>query len=342
VEQDVQQIELLPQSREGDRPAFWAALRWACCLLRKETEESVVCFAQIGKLLGGETGVLIVIGGLAETCGLPEGMPKYRERWTPSKSELGVLSLGVARGLALGADINLSCSIPRSWHAPIIQELLERGGTFDPLQLRILAESALLSGILELAYAASVAGLTRGGPGEARFLLIRAQSMPQFEQARRNVCLAAAAELARRQRDSGLLDEIIEARRGPNSRWNEPVDDRDFYMHSGQIERVLKKEKEARSYPEQPLRRSTLPGDYDGRPGLCQCPKCRRRRGELDAVDEFDDPDDLEESARRAFAELLFGTTGLDPKENVKERTVPKRASVRGKSGPPPEQGSLF
>ena len=352
VEQDVQQIELLPQSREGDRPAFWAALRWACCLLREEAEQSVVCFAQIGKLLGGEIGVLIVIGGLAETCSLPEGIRKYREPWTPSKSELDVLSLGVARGLALGADINLSCSIPRSWHAPIIQELLERGGTFDPLQLRILAESALLSGSLELAYAASVAGLTRGGPGEARFLLIRAQSMPQFEQARRNVCLAAAAELARRQRDSGLLDQIIEARRGPNSRWNEPVDDRDFSMPSGQIERVLKKEKEARSYPEQSLRRSILPGDYDGRPGLCQCPKCRRRRGELD---EFDDPNDLEESALRALAELLgstapssdslrrlFGTAGLDPKENVTGRTVPKRSSVREKSGPPPEQGSLF
>jgi hypothetical protein len=351
VEQDVQQIELLPQSREGDRPAFWAALRWACCLLREEIEQSAVCFAQVGKLLAGEIAALTVIGGLAETCSLREEMGRYVERWTPLEPELGVLSLGVARGLALGADMNLSCSIPRSWHAPIIQELLERGATFDALPLRILAESALMSGSPELAYAASVGGLTRGGRGEARFLLIRAQSMPPFEQARRNVCLAAAAELARRERDTGLLDEIIEARRGPDSRRNAPVDDRDFSMSSGQIQRVLKTEKQARSYPEQPLRRTILPGDYDGRLSLCPCPKCRRRRGELDEFDEFDGLDD---SALGALADLLgsppsgdslrdlFRAAGLDSKENARGRTVPKRPSVKEESGPPPEQGKLF
>jgi hypothetical protein len=358
VEQDLQQIELLPQSREGYRPAFWAALRWACRLLRGETEQSLVCFDQISRLLEGELAALIVVTGLAETCNLSAELQEHLERWTPSKSKLGILSVAAARGLALGADMNLSCGIPRSWHEPLVQELLQHGSSFDPGQLRVLAESALASAAPKLVYAASVVGLARGGPSEARFLLLRAQSLPEFEQARRNVCLAAAAELARRQRDTRLLDEIIEARRRLGTRWDAPVDDRDFSMSSGQIDRVLKEEKQARTYPEHPLRRTVLPGDYDGMPGLCQCPECRSRRGELDEAEEFDDAEN-EELATLELIELLnstpssgdplkdlFRAVGLNSGGNLKGRPrgiLPKRPSARKHSGtPPPEQGELF
>ena len=84
--------------------------------------------------------------------------------------------------------------------------------------MRALAEAALRRNLRELAYAASAAGLAKGGATEARFLLLRAQALPGWEFERRNDCIAAATELARRQRDMALVDEAVDLRRGHGER----------------------------------------------------------------------------------------------------------------------------
>ena len=136
-----------------------------------------------------------------------------------------------------------------------------------------------------MAYAVSAVGLSRGGETEARFLLLRARSLPERQFERRAVCAAAAAELARHQRDSELVKEAVELVRGPYGSDSPP-------LTLDQARQVLQTEK-AEPAVTRPGRRAP---DYRGIVGAqCPCPKCRRARGE--AVDPFDDDVDFDEEA---------------------------------------------
>ena len=121
--------------------------------------------------------------------------------------------------------------------------------------MRALAEAALRRNLGELAYAASAAGLAKGGATEARFLLLRARVLPEWEFERRSDCIAAATELARRQRDMALVDEAVDLRRGPGGRgmdfldWVDSMDDHAFSMTTEQLNAVLKREKQSRAFP---------------------------------------------------------------------------------------------
>ena len=75
---------------------------------------------------------------------------------------------------------------------------------------RSLAEAGLTAKNLELAYAVSGAGLERGGPTEASFLVLRALSLPEYQEDRRAVCALAAAQLARQQRDMDVVEKAVE------------------------------------------------------------------------------------------------------------------------------------
>ena len=77
-----------------------------------------------------------------------------------------------------------------------------------------MAEAALRQEESELAYAAAGHGLARGEPYSARFLFLRARSLPGWpyrQDPRVDACLSAAAELARDHRDMELVAEIVEA-----------------------------------------------------------------------------------------------------------------------------------
>ena len=97
--------------------------------------------------------------------------------------------------------------------AEVATQFPASGHTLDTNQLRRLAESALLAGHGDLAYAVSAAGLERGGATEVRFLLLRAQSV-SWPFGRRVVCAKAAAVLARQQQDTALVEEAVELVRG--------------------------------------------------------------------------------------------------------------------------------
>jgi hypothetical protein len=78
------------------------------------------------------------------------------------------------------------------------------------VQLRALAQGALgCVGQREIAFAATGAALAVGGPHRARFLMLRARCLLRHDS-RRQECLEVAAELARRQRDTGLLAEVMD------------------------------------------------------------------------------------------------------------------------------------
>src|SRR5438874_1232986 len=63
--------------------------------------------------------------------------------------------------------------------------------------------------------AASPAGLARGGPSEAHFLLLRARAIPSGHGVRYVALAAAAAELGRFHRDMEVVDKAVEIVRNP-------------------------------------------------------------------------------------------------------------------------------
>jgi hypothetical protein len=91
-----------------------------------------------------------------------------------------------------------------------VEALKAAEGTRDLAQLRALAQGALgCVGQWEIAFEATGVALRIGGPHRARFLLLRARSLWRHDSRRRE-CLEVAAELARRQRDTGLLAEVMD------------------------------------------------------------------------------------------------------------------------------------
>jgi hypothetical protein len=86
-------------------------------------------------------------------------------------------------------------------------------------------------------------------------LLLRAQALPAWEFERRRDCIAVATELARRQRDMALVEEAVDLQRGHGGLgmdFLDPLDSRDegaFSRTTEQVNAVLKREKQARTFP---------------------------------------------------------------------------------------------
>jgi hypothetical protein len=97
------------------------------------------------------------------------------------------------------------------------------------------------------------------------------------------VCAVAAAQLARQQRQMDVVEKAVELLA------DSPLSD--FKLTTEQAATVVQKEKKERAFPT-PYR----PGpDYSEffEDGLCDCPDCRRARGEaVSPFEEFDDEDD--------------------------------------------------
>jgi hypothetical protein len=175
-------------------------------------------------------------------------------------------------------------------------------------QLQTLAAACLSVRQLGLAYAATAAGLERGGTGEAGFLLLRARSLPEHLQERRAMCGLAAAQLARHARQM----ETVEAAVGFVSNTSY----RELSLTAEQAATVLKKEKAERAFPT-PSRPGPDYREFLGRP--CQCPNCRRARGEAVApfedfeFDEGEDDFDEDEDFGGSDMDAMFDGIPIPP-----------------------------
>ncbi|MBW2329870.1 MAG: hypothetical protein JRF30_02830 [Deltaproteobacteria bacterium] len=251
---DFKGIEVLPQSCEGDRPAFVAALRCVCALIDKEETEFARWHGELIKLLETELSATVVMKGLLKACSFPENVTILSSLLANSLAG-DDLAVAVARGCALGDDMGVPFNIPPKWQKQLTEFFAAQECSLDTMLIRTLADAALRNGNAELAYAASGAGLSRRGRDSTRFLLLRARSLPMWMIDRRNDCISAAIEMARRERDMDLLDEAIELRRGgrdlqfPFSIWGSIIDKSDFSMDAETQDKVLQREKEARGYP---------------------------------------------------------------------------------------------
>ena len=278
------ELAALPQSLQGDRPAFLAALRYMVSTVRGSSDEAVGHRAEVERVLGNKVAAGLLISGVAHAAKQGElaNLPPVQML---GKAERASLPETVIRVVELAKDMQMGQTIPADWMLETGKQFRRSSQSLNVGQLQTLGEASLLADQAELAYAISVAGLQRGGSCEANFLLLRAQSMLECLPERWAVCAVAAAELARKQRLMDVVDKAVEL--VAETPFNE------LSLTAEQVATVVQKEKAEPEFPT-PYRVGPDYSDFVG--GPCQCPDCRAARGEGgDAFDDFDDFDEPED-----------------------------------------------
>jgi hypothetical protein len=317
-ELDLEAIERLPQIQQGDRKAFVAALRWVSSMLWGSQEERETRSANVARLLNSEVAAQVVLTGVAGACKLQVNAIAPSALAPDARA-----AAGIGRACALGDDMGFEFEIPRALSGRLLQELSSSDLPPDLPGLVAIGEAALRADNSMLAYAVAGAGLAGNPASHASFLFLRARSLPPWEMQRHDGCLSAASELARRQRDHGLLDRI--------GQWREQMlddmvqFDDEVAMSTEQINRVIQRENGQRAYP---TSQPKYYDDGDEDDDVCDCPDCRKRRagmppGMPPGLEVLEDM--LEEMAERfgqdeveAAIDDLFG--GLKRKRKKKQR----------------------
>lgn len=272
---ELNQLAALPQTQQGDRRAYVAALNWVGCMILGREEEAEKERSDVFAVLNNEIATRLVLRGAASACKFQGQLPDL------SQDSKEPVTAAVGRACALGEDVGVPIGIPAKLSAAILRELTANHGTIELQALYALGEAALHQETHKLAYAASAAGLAGSPAGHARFLFLRARALPYWEDLRQDACLGAASELARRQRDHGLLDKIGNWRDeelGPLG----PVAS-DVSMSTEEVDRILQQEKAKAAFPaSNPNTDGATHVDEDR---SCNCPACLKFAEE--APEEF-------------------------------------------------------
>jgi len=321
AQEKLAEMETLPQSQQGDRPAFLAALRYMVAAVRGAGDAAAAHRADVERVLGSKAAAALLISDVASASkrGALEKPPPIE---TLDKSERAALPEAVIRVAELAKDMQMDQGIPGEWLAETAKQFPRSSQSLNVGQLQTLAEAGLSAQRFDLAYAVSAAGLERGGATQASFLLVRALALPDYLEERRAVCAVAAAQLARQQRQMDVVEKAVELIA------DSPFETLSFTPE--QASAVAGEEKAARAFPT--AYRSGP--DYSGLLGAvaCPCPKCRRARGE--AVGPFEDLEDFEDDDLDLDA--MLGGMEIPPDmppeivEMVLEET--KKAVQRGES----------
>ncbi|MBN2496272.1 MAG: hypothetical protein JXR96_16890 [Deltaproteobacteria bacterium] len=307
---DIEILDELPGMLDGDRPAFSDCLRWVGELVAGAGDDRLRALAlDLCRRMGSQLAVDVMLVGVSEACGLPESRLAGLLSG-PALLAPGELAGAVSRVVILCDELGLPIRIADRFRRLLSDELSSGGARLDSQRIRALAEAALRSGQVRLAYTASGAGLRLGDDEAPRFLLLRARSLPAMVPRRKARCLEAAAWRARRQRRLDILEEAVELRRGRVSRrgrwpyWADLDSEIDRDMTRDDVDDVIRREREDVRYPRKPEIEDDFP--------ICNCPACRRRRGELRAdEDECFEPDLF--GSRERDIEVLDGLDSLLP-----------------------------
>lgn len=322
---DFAQIDELPQAGEKDRPAFVASLRWINAMLEDNRADADRLHEQIRDLLGGPVAAAILLLSAARECEYPSPKTKELEKWLTAYKERDIVG-AIVHTYPIGMDVGIAVLLPAKWASLLAKWFKRSDCELDAAGLLTMARAALAVGWLDVAYYCSGYGLQRTGPEQARFLFLRGRSLPFGLEDRRQECFAAATELARRVRDMDLVAEIADAAREELSpwEWSDPFgpDLNDRGMDDETLRRVTEFERRTQSYPKGAGR---APFDIGQSPfvrGQCQCPSCRRARGETGGAgtsrrrrarpvpeedylfDDLFEEDDLDEEAIEAASRL--------------------------------------
>ncbi|HEV2134624.1 MAG TPA: hypothetical protein VGR47_10175 [Terracidiphilus sp.] len=305
VSAEIEQLLTVPEVRPGDVSALARALGWCCAAV---DEDKTARQEREAELLGaiGPVAADLLFAALIRAAELGARVlaPPIGAKHIPPPD----LLLGAIRACLLGDWVGLSIPLLFGWTDRLIDALRQPNGSADAAQLLVLGEAALSDSARELAYAVSSAGLALG-TANARFLFLRARALPTWMDTRREGCLCAALELARRERDSELAGKILDRFNG----WFGPGEKTNFHppeLLSAIIEEELKFTKFPRSPGDDRPRYGAQLASASA--GKCDCPKCRTKRGEPAGdwdEDDWDDDeeDDLDDVFGPAFEKAIPG-----------------------------------
>jgi hypothetical protein len=285
-------LAALPEAQQGDRPALIAAMRYVMFAVAGDSSRAAVHRESTESLLGSRLAASILISGIAAGCRRAK-FGKLPPLGTFAAAERTGLPAAIARAAVLGREVRLEWRLPGSWLSEAVQHFPTAAHSLDGARLHALAEAALRSGNTGLAYLVSAAGLERGGADEPAFLLLRARALPPRDALRRVICAAAAAELARHIRNVDVAGQALDFIRGELKTAAPPMSRTD-------AESVLGKEKRAQNPP----KANDRGPDYsDFTLQQCDCPGCRRARGE-DVEDEEEEEEEEDSDFEEIFDEV--------------------------------------
>jgi tetratricopeptide (TPR) repeat protein len=305
----IEQIETVPEVRPGEIAALAAALRWCTAAMGGDKAVQDEQQAGLNTLLGNVAAHLLkaAVADKAD-MGSTASMKAFEVARVPAAELLG----GVARARALGEWAGLRIALPHHWNDPLIAALKSPNCPADVAQMLLLGEAALDGCSEEVGYAVSAAGLAKGG-ANAEFLFLRARSLPLWASLRREGCITASLELARRDRNTGLAGRILDHLNGKTEnerkRWrpeSEMGGDPAIASRAVSPEllgKILEEEQTLQQFPGYNIDQEPKYAEELG-DSSCDCPNCRARRGEPveegeffyeDDEDDFDEGDDFDE-----------------------------------------------
>jgi len=293
----IEQIETVPEVRPGEIAALSAALRWGAAAVGSDQAVQEAQKAGLNTLIGSVAAALLMaaVADKAE-IGSAASPKALKVAGLPAADLLA----GVARARALGEWTGLRITLPRDWIDPLIASLKMPSCPADATQMLVLGEAALDCSSPELGYAVSAAGLAKEG-ANAEFLFLRARSLPLWASVRREGCITASLELARRERNTGLAGRIIDFLNGKKENERQPWrvgsgmrDDPTIASRAVSPEllgKILKEERTLGQLPDYGIDQEPPYAEELGY-SSCDCPKCRARRGETLEDGEFFDEDE--------------------------------------------------
>jgi len=296
AEKDVLQIEALPQAQQGMRPAFVAALRYVIADQNRDFAQAEKTAREVVRLMGGEMPANMLMENVAKACGQIFVNPVEVPKNAPVADALG-------RACMAGAEMGKPFEISPLYWEQIQREVSHKKFNAPVGPLIALGEATAGKASPILTYLIAGAGLSQGPEGQAHFLYLRAAGMPTWAFERRGACLAAASELARRARDTDLLNRIGQWRDDEMEWMGAPSIADSAPMDSEQIATIVAHEVRLREYPRQSPRT---------REQVCNCPKCRAARaGSMPpGIAEM-----LEELGPEGMADALAEIIGLGGKK---------------------------
>ena len=282
AEQKLAELAGLPRMLQGDRPMYLAALRHTIAFAKNRFTLPTEGFAEVEKAAGGRIAAIVAVFGLGHVCKLPGiiVLPLVKDL---SKEEKDSIPAALAKVRRLNRDLRLlGFPLPQSYVHELDTQLPVLSASLSVDDLLELAEIGNVLKRTKLVWDATNAGLAKGGPLESFFLYSRARALPELYAERRDVLLAAAAELARFHERPEFRDQALSALRMFFR--GEPLK-----LTLEQARVVLTGEKESR-VPPSPLRPGPSYSELIPEERLCNCTDCQRRRGE--PPDLFGDDDD--------------------------------------------------
>ena len=294
---DLKQLDELPQTKQGDRPAFIAALRFVTCTVLADKPGADAAFRFAAQHFADESMAMLLFVEVERRSGR-EGSAVGQPQ-PPTKP----LATSYGRVCAICDEMGVEAKMTHVM-VPILQMDLPHLDKWpvDSRALAALGDCALRSGFDELAFLISGEGLRRCPDRHAAFLFLRAQSV--MEDQRVSDCLAAASELARRNHDEALLQRISEFRTEELSMMGPGA-----ASSSVNVSAILKREAEDTVFPDDDgSHGGDFDDDFDGPPAFELPPEL------LDMVEQMGP----HEAARQLAQMMGFGGKGGRGKKQPK------------------------